>query len=549
MASISPPRLKAWLEEGSELALLDVSEGRYFAAGHIIASRHLPLSLLELEAPQILTRRDVPVVLASADPRAGAASEQVARAAAVLRRLGYREIHELEGGLSAWAASGGVLIDGYNALVKAFGEEVRKHYRVDELSPEALARRLDQGQPTTVVDVRTLAEHQFSTLPGALNYPGTEWPLRDLPQREPDHLWAVHCFSRTRGVIAAATTRVVHGQHVPVAWVGDGVMAWVVQGEDDVRQAPEPDDVLPPLIEADAVARANALIERYALPVADTATVQRWRGEATRNVQCFDLRPGAKSRPGVVAVSGGQLLMHFENLVAVRNASVVLVDEPHRLRSAITAFWLLQLGEAQVYILDVRPDHDLANFEAVLEPPMRLLASSAQPQPVSAAQLLHHIAHAGARVVDVGPSIDYLRGHVPGASYATASEQRALGAALADAVANGQRLVLTSPDGRQALLAARDLLDAARNVYGSATAENALQWLQGGTDAWRAAGQTLETGAEDDRLLTPFLDDWGSIMRVPESQRIPAWEQYLHWERNLAPRVTQDPAVRFRFFD
>lgn len=29
MASISPPRLKAWLEEGSELALLDVSEGRY----------------------------------------------------------------------------------------------------------------------------------------------------------------------------------------------------------------------------------------------------------------------------------------------------------------------------------------------------------------------------------------------------------------------------------------------------------------------------------------------------------------------------------------
>jgi phosphosulfolactate phosphohydrolase-like enzyme len=51
---------------------------------------------------------------------------------------------------------------------------------------------------------------------------------------------------------------------------------------------------------------------------------------------------------------------------------------------------------------------------------------------------------------------------------------------LADAVANGQRLVLTSPDGRQALLAARDLLEAGRNAHGGATAENALQWLQGG---------------------------------------------------------------------
>jgi hypothetical protein len=79
----------------------------------------------------------------------------------------------------------------------------------------------------------------------------------------------------------------------------------------------------------------------------------------------------------VVAVSGGQLLMHFENLVAVRNASVVLVDEPHRLRSAITAFWLLQLGEAQEYILDARPGHDLANFEALHEPPMQLLSFGA----------------------------------------------------------------------------------------------------------------------------------------------------------------------------
>jgi rhodanese-related sulfurtransferase len=194
----------------------------------------------------------------------------------------------------------------------------------------------------------------------------------------------------------------------------------------------------------------------------------------------------------VVAVSGGQLLMHFENLVAVRNASVVLVDEPHRLRSAITAFWLLQLGEAHEYILDARPGHDLANFEALHEPPTQLLASSAQPQSVSAAQLSHHIAHAGARVVDVGPSIDFLRGHVPGASYATASEHGALGAALADAVANGQRLVLTSPDGRQALLAARDLLEAARNVWQRHGGERAAMAARG-TDAG-AAGQTLETG-------------------------------------------------------
>ena len=75
--------------------------------------------------------------------------------------------------------------------------------------------------------------------------------------------------------------------------------------------------------------------------------------------------------------------------------------------------------------------------------------------------------------------------------------------------------------------------------------ERDLHWLQG----WHAAGLPLETAHAPAQVRTEFLDDWGSILRVPQAERLPAWERYLHWERNLAQRLQGDPGVRFRLFD
>lgn len=542
LASLNPEDLRAWLQDGQELALLDVSEALHYAHSHIVAARHLPLSLLALQAPALLPRRGVRIVLCSADTNAGAAGEQVQRAAELLQELGCTQLWSLQGGLQAWQAQGGLLIDGYSTLVKAFGEKVRQHFSVPALSPHALVQRWQQGAPTTVVDVRTLGEHRYSTLPHALSYPGTEWPLRDLDAHpgaaQPGHLWAVTCFSRTRGVIGTATQRVLHGADIPVAWVDDGVMAWVVQGHADASDTDEALDVLPPLAEPQARVKASELIARYALKSVGDAGLAQWRDDQERTVQLFDLRPGAVSRPGVQAVAGGQLLMHFENLVAVRHARVVLLDEPHQLRSAVTAFWLAQLGECDVFLYAGDANSiEVADCESGL-------SQADDVQSITEEELASLFGQQKARLVDVGPSIEYVKMHITQALHANAAALASLQQAHAEALAQEQWLVLTSPDGKQASHAARALM---RQL--TAEGKKIVRRLEGGNQAWSAQSLPVEAGYRSEQLLTPFLDDWGSIMRVPQEKRLPAWERYLQWERNLAARLEGDPGVRFRFFD
>ena len=537
LSTLSADQLKDWLQDGQELALLDVSEALHYGRGHIVAARHQPLSLLELQAPGLLPRRDVRIVLCSADGDVAAAWQQVQRAAAILARLGCSQLWALEGGLLAWPAQGGLLVDGYGTLLKAFGEHVRQHYGVPALAPALLQQRLQQGLPTTVVDVRTPAEHRFSTLPGAVSYPGTEWPLRDLAAhadaQDPEHLWAVTCFSRTRGVIGTATLRALYGPDVPVAWVDDGVMAWVVQGRDDVHGPAEQAELLPPLSSSAAQAHATHLIARHGLARIDAATLAQWQVGGQRTVQVFDLRPGARSRPGITAVAGGQLFMHLENHALVRHARLVLLDEPHQLRAAVIAFWLQQLGEVEVFIYDGPADE----AQGVQPASGQEDASAAGIHAEALAALL---ARGQTQVLDVGPSIDYVQGHIANAWYANAAAHKALCHAFEEATAAGKSLVLTSPDGAQACLVARDLAQA----LGAP-----VTWLQEGLQGWRAAGLPLETAHAPAQLRTEFLDDWGSILRVPQAERLPAWERYLHWERNLAQRLQGDPGVRFRLFD
>ena len=76
----------------------------------------------------------------------------------------------------------------------------------------------------------------------------------------------------------------------------------------------------------------------------------------------------------------------------------------------------------------------------------------------------------------------------------------------------------------------------------------AIAWLRGGTRAWSAAGHPLEQAWRPGQLLTPFDDDFGSVMRVLGARRGAVWRDYLAWERGVAARIVRDPTVRFRFF-
>ena len=524
---IAPRQLQALLLTNAELALLDVREARAFVDAHLNLARMAPLSGLELEVRDTVPRLGTPVVLVDGGEPDGPASI----AATLLRRMGYTDVRVLAGGIAGWNDQALPLIDGYGTLVKAFGDQVRRHRAVPSVQGDALRHRLLADGKPILIDVRPADEYAFLSLAGAGNHAGTELALRDWSADMPTAPWVINCFTRTRGIIGTATLRLLG--HPDAHFLEDGVMRWALDGAPAVQNA-RPAVALPAAHDDVLRRRADALIARHALPLVDAGALSRLQADADRTLYLFDLRPQAvidAARPGVRAVPGGQLLMHFEQWVGTRGARIVLLDEPHRLRAAVTAFWLTQLNQAEVFILDGElPARWLADANVA---DADRAGAADRLSPLALAALLQDTP-ARTSIVDVGPSADFERRHLPRAHYLLPFTLEPLAALQPEA----HRIVFTSPDGRAARLAARD----ARARWPGCAA----QWLDGGTDAWLQAGLPIEQTWEPAQLLTSFEDDWGSVMRVPASRRDRTWADYLRWERALSARVALDPTVKFR---
>lgn len=105
-ANLSAERTREWLNDGQEVALLDLREAGQFGEGHPFFAIPLPYSRLELDARRLLPRLDVRAVLL--DNGDGVAE----RGAQRLQALGYTQVHVLQGGAPAWAAAGYTLLRG-----------------------------------------------------------------------------------------------------------------------------------------------------------------------------------------------------------------------------------------------------------------------------------------------------------------------------------------------------------------------------------------------------------------------------------------------------
>jgi rhodanese-related sulfurtransferase len=127
-------------------------------------------------------------------------------------------------------------------------------------------------------------------------------------------------------------------------------------------------------------------------------------------------------------------------------------------------------------------------------------------------------------------SADASPGHIPGAWFATRAR---LPDALAKLPAAGT-IVLTSPDGRLARLAAAELAGIASVRVVS---------LTGGTEAWVAAGLPLEQGATH---LADAADDVVLSARERNQDREAAMREYLEWEINLVNDMATDDDHRFQ---
>jgi rhodanese-related sulfurtransferase len=194
------------------------------------------------------------------------------------------------------------------------------------------------------------------------------------------------------------------------------------------------------------------------------------------------------------------------------------VDD-HGVRATMTASWLLQMGWTEVFVVSG------ANFDS-REPAFPAAAPSCallKPEELK--------TKSNTLILDFASSLRYRAGHIPGAAFA-------IRARLANHLEEfgGKEIACTSPDGRLARYAAAEL---------SILLKRDIPALEGGTDAWRAAGLPLEAG--ETRMLEPPED----VYYKPydhKSQVEAAMRDYLQWEVNLLEQIRRDPDCRFRDF-
>jgi rhodanese-related sulfurtransferase len=510
-------------QSGGEIAIVDAREEGSFHDRHLLMASCLPLSRLELIAPALLPRRSAPIVVC--DDGGGLAE----RAAARLIEGGYTDVSVLAGGVEAWESAGFPVYSGVHVPSKAFAEVVEHEYGTPWVSAEELAERQKRGEKLAIFDSRSYEEYHSNSIPGAISVPGAELVYRfEELVASPDTFVVVNCGGRTRSIIGAQS--LIDAQ-VPnrVASLKDGTMAWHLAGLGVVAGA----TARAPEVSAGSISaarqRAEAVAQRYGVPVIDRATLAQWQREADRRtLYMMDVRDPAEYRvghlPGAVMAPGGQLVQETDSWLGVWGARVVLVDDTG-VRARMTASWLRRMGWDASVLEGGLDGVELERGEPATNSDRFPLAGPETPT-IQPAELR---ASPGAVVVDLALSRHHRQGHIPGAWFAIRAR---LGEALDKLPAQGE-LVLTSEDGILARFAAAEI-----------GARRPVKVLDGGTAAWKAAGLPLETGMGP---LASEPDDVAVSARDrPPAERERYMREYLAWEIDLVNHITRDADCRFR---
>jgi rhodanese-related sulfurtransferase/predicted metal-dependent enzyme (double-stranded beta helix superfamily) len=519
---IAPRELRALIaavaDPGGELAILDVREEGVHARSHLYLATSAPLSQMELCIGRLVPRLATRVVLVDEDERLAQ------RAARLLRRLGYRNLDVLAGGIEGWKAAGYALYSGVHVPSKAFGEHVEHHDGTPRIAAAELKAKLDAGEDLVVLDSRPMNEYRVMNIPGALDCPGAELVYRvHQAAPNPNTLVVVNCAGRTRSIIGAQSL-INAGIPNKVVALKNGTMGWhlagleLEHGQSRMAQAPA-DGAL-----EKAKAAAARVAKRFGVRSISLSELKSFLDNKAQTTYSFDVRSpeeyAAGHLPGSICAPGGQLVQATDTYCAVHGARIALVDD-HGVRATLTASWLLQMGWADVYVVE-------GALSGQLETGMPT-GVAAPSCPVLSPRELN--AKENALVLDFGTSLQYREGHIPGASFAIRSR-------LANHIETFKALCIacTSPDGLLARYAAADLAGLlGREVHA----------LDGGTDAWRAAGLSLERG--ETRMLEPPED----VYYKPydhQAQIEAAMQDYLQWEVALLDQIRRDPDCRFRDF-
>ncbi len=518
------------VEGRAEHALLDAREEGVYARGHCLYATSCPLSRLELLAPGMVPRLGVPVVVM--DGGEGLAG----RAADRLAAMGYSDISVLDGGLAAWEAAGFEVFGGMNVPSKAFGELVEQTNETPHITAHQLKIMMDRGDDMVVLDSRPMEEFRMMNIPSAIDCPTSElvYRIHDIAPRDTTRV-VINCAGRTRSIIGAQTL-INAGIDNEVVALENGTMGWHLAGYEVERG----NERLPPEISGaglvHALEAARAVAKRAGVEVIDQAGLEKFQAEAEkRTLYLFDVRTAgeyaAGHLPGARPAIGVQLVQKTDSFMAVLGARVVCVDDTGP-RALTTAAWLAQMGW-QAYMLDGGLGDDMAKGPSVQGAWVADVPDAVEggADTLSAKMLAVANTRGKALILDFTRSLDYAKGHIPGARFAI----RARLAETLPGLDQREMVVLTSDDGRLAQLAAAEA---------RAVAKVPVKVLAGGNAAWRRDRLPLAEGVED--AADPVDDDafWRPYERATQVED--AMNQYLSWEQGLIAQIGRDGTTRFK---
>lgn len=519
VSTVSPHALQRMLHDGGELALLDVREAGEFGESHLLFAVPLPYSRLELDAPALIPRRSVRVVLCD-DGHSGVAPLSARR----LTALGYTDVAVLEGGTSGWQAAGYTLFAGVNVPSKLFGELVEHAYGTPRVSVTELQRMKAAGEDVVIVDGRPFAEYNKMNIPGGICCPNAELPyrIRDIV-RSPTTKIVVNCAGRTRSILGAQTL-ISFGIENPVYALENGTQGWVLADFElergATRRYPERIDAarLPQLR-----AGAEALMNRHGVRTVGAAEVAQWLQDSDRTTYLLDVRTpeefAAGSLPGARHAPGGQLVQATDQWIGVRNARVVLVDS-EGVRAPVVASWLAQLG------FDTRVLE--GGVEAALAAPVPQTPARTALETLTPAELRDALETERPTVVDLGSGMRFREAHIPGSLWSIRPR-------IAQDVREVKSVVLVADDPGVAALAAIDLREAGAGR---------IRMLEGGFPAWAAAGYPTE--ASPQTPADAACIDYLFFVHDRHAGNREAMRRYLSWETGLIAQLSNEDRSLFR---
>jgi rhodanese-related sulfurtransferase len=198
---------------GESVYLIDVRTAEEYAAGHIPGFRWFPGGQAVQRSDDVAVVKNCLIVFAC-DRKARATFT-----ASWYRQMGMQEVYVVDGGTTAWAASGAALEQGLTDLPPAGLSEAQRQVRL--VSPQAL----QASPPPLVIFVDTSQDFARAHVPGARWVPrgwlelwiGDMAPACETPL-------AVTCTDGRNAALAGATLRDLGYQSVSV--LDGGMAAW-----------------------------------------------------------------------------------------------------------------------------------------------------------------------------------------------------------------------------------------------------------------------------------------------------------------------------------